>query len=72
MRTPLALMIGIVIGVVLMWLGIMLSGGWYEYRMLPPTECALLNVARYDAGTWTIAPNQPNGCYLRRARLSLY
>ena len=68
---------GIAAGLVVGWLlgvatsvGVWLVSG-YEYRMLTSTECTRFEAGRLDAGDWTIAPNQPNGCYLRRSRLRL-
>jgi hypothetical protein len=65
---------GIVIGWVCASLsfgvGAILSANWYEYKMLPPHECALFQIAQLNPGSWSIAPNQPSVCYLRRSRLT--
>ncbi len=71
MRVVVALLAGILIGATILWAGLLLTGGWYEYKMLDPRECALFEAARLDVSGWTVAPNQPHGCYLRRPRIRL-
>jgi hypothetical protein len=67
---------GIVIGWLLALLtfsiGAVVGSNWYEYKMLPPGDCALFQIAQYDPGSWTVVPSQPTVCYLRRARLTLW
>jgi hypothetical protein len=63
------LVIGWMLGALTFGAGAFAASSWYEYRMLSPSECALFKLARYDPGAWTVAPNQPNVCYLRRSRL---
>jgi hypothetical protein len=67
-------------GIVIGWLFALLSFGagavasanWYEYKMLPPADCALFQIAQFNPGTWSVAPDQPSLCYLRRSRLSAW
>lgn len=65
------MLIGWLLGVTSVGIGALAGANWYEYKMLPPTECALFRIARYDPSPWVIAPEQPDICYVRRSVLSL-
>lgn len=65
-RTLVALLVGIVIGVVGTFTAVEISGGWYTYFTLPAGRCERANV-----GDAQVVPNQPNPCHFRERRWSL-
>ena len=65
-RTVLALLLGIVIGVAGTFVAVEISGGWWQYDLLPERECH----QGMALGTSHVAPSQPNPCLLRHPRFT--
>lgn len=64
-RTLVALLVGIIIGVVGTLATVELRGGWYEYFTLPDDICHSRRIGS------EVVPNQPNPCHFRQPRWSL-
>lgn len=65
MRTLAIFLAGLVLGIVLTFSGVNLTGGWYTYFTIPEDEC------RYTRVAAEVTPGQPNPCNYRRPRWQL-
>lgn len=68
-RTTTALLLGTLLGIVLTWGAVSITGGLYSYTLLSPAECR--SPGGTDLGSSDIAPGQPNPCLLRTPRFGL-
>jgi len=68
MRVLAVFLLGVVVGAVVLFSAVQLSGGWYTYFILTPEECR----REYgNAVTAEVVPHQPNPCHFRRPRWRL-
>jgi hypothetical protein len=62
MRTVVAFLAGMIVGAAMLWITVVLTGGWYTYVILPAYEC------QDPRTTAEVVPHQPNPCHFRRPR----
>ena len=68
MRVAIGFGAGVILGILLTFAVVQVSGGWYTYFILSPDDCAQQNG---NAVTAEVVPNQPNPCHFRRPRWQL-
>lgn len=70
MRTLLALVAGIALGILVTLAAVELSGGWWVYELRPTAICQPSGGVTRNLGSAHVAPNQPNPCLFREPRWS--
>lgn len=71
-RVITVFVIGAILGSVLTFATVQISGGWYTYTIVPIKECQ--DAEGYGLGRLRdeVVPNQPNPCHFRRPRWPLF
>lgn len=67
-HTVIALISGMALGAILALAAVILSGGWWSYRIAYSQSEA---ESAINDGGWHIAPDQPHPLHLRRPRFHL-
>lgn len=62
MRVGTAFAFGLIVGVLLLFVGVQVAGGWYTYVTLTRAECE--SMPRQTE----VVPHQPNPCHFRYPR----
>lgn len=70
-RSALALLLGILLGIVSTFAAAEIGGGWYTYEIRPANRCQPISGPSIDLDGAAPVPNQTHPCLFRRPRFSL-